>query len=358
MSSIEGPLSKSFLRFTLQTAVDALTCLLPIKPLFYQVFKTPSSRIWFHCFALLAMMIVLGAITVRSAITDIPGIIGLFLLFLGIAVLIFWGVSGRYQSYLIKMLEAEPASENNCSELLERVRIFSTKGKIPTPSVFLSNKDYATVSVGGLLGDDILILNSKTISSLNEDELDCVIAHEIGHIKYADSRLRLTLLFPALLTLILIWSLSYCSINYWREKIRGLKSSYKTYEQVLYFVGIILAPFMLIFALIFGLPIRNIIHEQDQRADIWSAYATNKPLALKNAILTLSDYKDNFENEIVNLNLLYGFVKPPSSDWVSQKMYDYLSLSNERRIHMLNLLNDMGTVSCKDQIKTTVGNEQ
>lgn len=357
MSSDKRPLSKSSLRFSLQTAFDVFPCLLPIRHVFYQVFKTPSSRIWFHCFALLTMMVVLGAITLRNAITDIPGILGLSLLFLGIVVLIFWGISGKYQSFLIKMLEAEPASENNCSELLERVRIFSTKGKISIPLVFLSSKNYATVSVGGLLGDDILILNSKTISSLNEDELECIIAHEIGHIKYADSRLRLTLLFPAILTLILIWSLTCCTINYWRETIRGLKSSYKTYEQVLYFVGIILAPFMLFFALIFGLPIRNIIHEQDQRADIWSAYATNKPLALENAILKLSDYKDNFENEIVNLNLLYGFVKPPSSDWVSQKMYDYLSLSNERRIHMLSLLNDMGTVSCKGQIKTTVGNE-
>lgn len=238
------------------------------------------------------------------------------------------------------------ANEQDKAGLIKKVSLLSDIAKIPMPDIYLTNEPYITaLSLGKFKGSNIIVLNSKICKLLNEDELDCVIAHEICHLKHFDSLLNTVLLFSFYIVYFILWIITMYPINNMRELLTGKKSLYKRYERILYFFGFFLVAPIIIFVLIIGIPIRNIFHEQELRADIWSSYIIGNPGALKTAISKLAKFVQLPEDYSFKLGGLFNIVEPVSHTWVEQKMFKFLHPKNTSRIDTLSLLQEMGTIS-------------
>ena len=326
-----------------------------IKFRFISLFKTPTSRIVFYCVILVLSFIVLinisgnteaekvGPEAKYDSLRAIVGYVGIsvWLIFIAIAML------GKYQSHTIKTLKAELANKQDNPQLFKKVDFFSEKAEISTPTIYLTQRHYVTtLSAGRLNGRGILVLNSKVLELLDEDELDCVIAHEICQVKHSDSLLNIVLGLTFYLLFCVFFEISLRPINMLRESWRGVKSSYKGYEKLLYLIGLLLVVPMMTLTLMIGIPIRNIFHEQKLRADLWSSCITGNPLALKTAISKLSAFiqtpKDHSPECFCGL---FNIVEPISCRWVQQKQFRFLFPRNTRRMDRLTMLDEMGIVS-------------
>lgn len=308
------------------------------KVLINHVFKTPSSRIKFYCIILLLFPVTLIVMDVvqdykAEVIRTIISCIALtaWLIFIVMA------VSGRCRSSIIRGLEAELASVRDETKLLEKVSFFANKAKVPKPAVYLTNKSYATVfSLRQLYGDNIIVFNSETLKLLDENELDSVIAHEIGHTKHFDSILNTILRFTFCVIFVLFWKMFLDPINVVREWWKGIESSYKWYERQFYLLGLLLGiPIGAgILVLAIGIPLRNIFHEQELRADGLSCRFTDNPLALKSAISKLAEFVQANRDCSSGLGLS-NIVDPLPRGWVQQKMFHFLYLQSSERMGLL-----------------------
>ena len=317
-----------------------------IRLLFVSLFKTHSSRIGFYCVILIFLMVFIVTDMLLNLKNDVHRTIILCVALLAWFIFIVVAVSGRHQKRMIDILKAELANEQDKAELIKKVSLLSDTAKIPKPDIYLTNEPYITaLSLGKFKGSNIIVLNSKICKLLNEDELNCVIAHEICHLKHFDSLLNTVLLFGFYVVYFFLWIIPMYPINNLRELLTGKKSSYKRYERILYFWGFFLVAPIIIFVLIIGIPIRNIFHEQELRADIWSSYTTGNPLALKTAILKLAAFVQMPKGCSFRLGGLFNIVEPVSRTWVEQKMFQFLHPKNTSRIDTLSLLHKMGTIS-------------
>lgn len=312
-----------------------------IRRLYFRSFKTSSSRLWFNYSLLAGMIILLGSQGISSAMTNIPEIVGFYFAVIALILIILFLISRRYQSHILKKLDAELATENNFAGLLEMVCCYSQKAKIPMPAVYMTNKPYITALSDRAMRSNLIILNSNIFSILDRKELECVIAHEIWHIKHRDSMLNKAFLVFPYLIFYSLWEMSLSPINMVRESWRGLKSSYKWYERQLYLFALLLVPCLVsvfFFASIIGIPIRNIFREQELQADLWSSCATGNPKALKTAISKLLAFVQSIENCSFGFNEMFITTEPPSCKWVSMQMFRFLYPKNSRRINMLDML--------------------
>ena len=321
-----------------------------IKILFYHFFKTPSARLFFHCSVLICIMLFMGIQLIKIGDNNASTVLSYCVV--GLLIVFFlWEVLGHYQLQLIRYLEAELVRDD--VDLIKKVRFFAEKANIPIPSVYLTHNPYlVALSIGGLLGGNILIISSKTLSVLDSRELDCIIAHEIGHLKFSDARLQVPIIFSAFIIFLIFWQITMKPINFYRETIKGIKSSYKWYENILYFWGIIVVLPLFFFVLILGFPIRSIFFEQDRRADIFSAHATGDPLGLIKTISVLSKNIQSHEN--FSLFFFLNFSNPSSCKWELQKMFDFLCPSDKSRIRILKTLDDMGIIPKMDSNNSRV----
>jgi len=309
-------------------------------------FKTQSSRIYFYCVILASLMTFAVIKMLLNSKNDITATTIIYIAIWAWLIFIVISVAGRHQKRMTDILKAELADEQDKSELIKKVRWLSEAAKIPKPDIYLTDEPYITaLSLGKFNGGNIIILNSKIFKLLNEDELDCVIAHEICHLKHSDSLLNIVLLFSFYIFYFFLWIIPMYPINNLRELLTGKKSSYKRYERILYFWAFFLVAPIIIFVLIIGIPIRNIFHEQELRADIWSSYITGNPSALKTAISKLAKFVQMPVNCSFKLGVLFNIVEPVSHAWVEQKMFKFLHPKNTSRIDTLSLLQKMDTIS-------------
>jgi Zn-dependent protease with chaperone function len=315
--------------------------------LYFRFLKKSSSRLWFNYSLLVGMIILLVSHGIQSVMTNITEIVGLCFAVIALILIILFLILRRYQSHIIKNLDAELATENNFAELLEMVCDYSQKAKIPKPAVYVTNKPYITALSDNAIRNNLIILNSNIFAIVDRKELECVIAHEIRHIKHHHSMLnKIFLVFPYLIFYCL-WEISLAPINVVRESVMGLKSSYKWYERQLYlFVplsAIIVVPAFLL-SIIIGIPIRNIFCEQELQADLWSSCTTGNPKALKNAIFKLLTFVKPLENCSFGFDGMFVNAEPPSCKWVSLKMFRFLYPENRCRMNRLDMLDEMNIV--------------
>jgi len=317
-----------------------------LRQLLMIVFKTQSSRIYFYCVILASLMTFAVIKMLLNSKNDVTATTIIYIAILAWLIFIVVSVAGRHQKRMTDILNAELADEQDKSELIKKVSLLSAAAKICKPDIYLTNEPYITaLSLGKFKGGNIIVLNSEICKLLNEDELNCVIAHEICHLKHSDCLLNTVLFFSFYIVYFFLWKIPMYPINNLRELLTGKKSSYKRYERILYFYGLFLVAPIIIFVLIIGIPIRNIFHEQELRADVWSSCITGNPLALQAAISKLAKFVQLPEESSFKLGGLFNIVEPVSHAWVEQKMFEFLHPKNTSRIDTLSLLYKMGIIS-------------
>lgn len=112
----------------------------------------------------------------------------LFTLFALIFAAIFNFISYFFSdSLVLRMSGAKLISENENPTLYRIVRNVSQKAGIPMPKVGIVDTQQANAFATGRGPDKaVVVATSGILRSLNEDELEAVIGHEIGHVVHRD----------------------------------------------------------------------------------------------------------------------------------------------------------------------------
>ena len=320
---------------------------------YIKIFTTHSIRIKLQCLILLLLPVIFYLYTKFVAVNQdhnqnpyydiIPNIIAILLLGAWIAFIVT-GLFGRYQNNLISRLEAKPVDEQyaNITTIVEN---HSQQAGISAPDIYFTDIPFVTAfSINPIKGKSIVIVNSKIITLLNEEEISCVIAHELCHIKHHDSILNTIILFTYFIALVILMEYGFLySFKVIRNWIKGIKNSVP--KSIIFIsIGNLITGMFITFGLLslfFAIPIRNIKHEQDLRADISSALMTKNPLALKNAIAKLESFVQIPDDLCCDYLLQYCIVEPLSSDWSRQKLLRFISPKNSSRMYLLNQLNEI-----------------
>ena len=110
-----------------------------------------------------------------------------------------------------KSMKVEEAPKNKYPELHETVEQISQKSGIEKPKVMISKMDMPNAfAYGNLLTDKKVAVTQGLLDSLEYEEVEAILGHEIGHIKHKDTEIMMVLsILPAIFMMIgrmILWS--------------------------------------------------------------------------------------------------------------------------------------------------------
>ena len=314
-----------------------------------QLRQKRSGNISLYCGVLVSIIVGLGVAVGLNVETDhwlrpiVLSVAGVTLV-----VILLADALRRNTSLIVRKLDARLATENDEPELLKSVRCFSDRANIPTPPVYLTDSSCLTaVSAGWSPNRSIIVLSSKTIKVLKQEELDSVIAHEICHIQCRDYLLRTIMFLSAGLLFLICWHVALTPVCSFEEIVSDITSRSKKYpkfsfKQLFYLPALVLlTPFLIICAWIIGTPIRRIIREQEYRADAGSIQMTDNPLALSGAISKLATISETPDDNSLRFLALFDMIEPSSHDKIHRKTFKFLYPSSTVRS---DTIGDIGTL--------------
>lgn len=136
----------------------------------------------FRTSVLMAVMLVLFAL-VGQALAGTGGMMLAFMIALGMNVVSYW-YSG---SIVLKMYGAEEVSRAEAPELHDMVDRLRRRADLPMPKVCIIPQDQPNAFATGRNPENAVVAVTKGImNTLDRDELEGVIAHELAHIKNRD----------------------------------------------------------------------------------------------------------------------------------------------------------------------------
>ncbi len=197
--------------------------------------------------------------------------IGAFYLWMIISFL-FIIIQWYFGPLLIKWItKAKEVSQTDAPELHGMVEKYAKKANIKKPKVYLVNDPTPNAFAFGRTRSSAgIAVHTGLMHILNKDELEGVIAHEIGHIKHRDVIvMTLASALPVILFyLVLIFGA--------RDRDRGIGS----------IIAVWVAAFMAQF--VGRLLVLWLSRSREYYADAFSAYATEKPSALMSGLAKIS----------------------------------------------------------------------
>lgn len=99
---------------------------------------------------------------------------------------------------VLKMYNAHILSENIAPELYSKVFQLSRKAELPVPKIAVINTETPNAFATGRTPENAVIaVTSGALSLLQRDELEAVLAHELGHIKNGDTFISTVVAFMA-----------------------------------------------------------------------------------------------------------------------------------------------------------------
>jgi heat shock protein HtpX len=108
--------------------------------------------------------------------------------FLILAFILNFGVYWYSDKIVLRMYKAKPLSESEKPELHEIVENLAKEAKIPKPKIYIIDVPHNNALATGRSPKHAAVaITSGLINSLNKDEIEGVIAHEIAHIKSRDT---------------------------------------------------------------------------------------------------------------------------------------------------------------------------
>ena len=132
--------------------------------------------------ALMAAMLVLFAL-IGQALGGTGGMMLAFLIAVGMNVVSYWYSS----SIVLRMYGAEEVSRAEAPELYDMVDRLRQRADLPMPKVCIVPQDQPNAFATGRNPDNAVVAVTRGImDTLDRDELEGVIAHELAHIKNRD----------------------------------------------------------------------------------------------------------------------------------------------------------------------------
>ncbi|MFH0970928.1 MAG: zinc metalloprotease HtpX [Candidatus Micrarchaeota archaeon] len=211
---------------------------------------------------------ILGAVLYYSGVRGMSGIyvwMGISLLF----ILIQWYFGPNLIKWITKARELAP---NESPKLHHMVESLAHKARIPKPKLYVVNNPAPNAFAFGRTQSSAgIAVHTGLLDTLDEDELEGVIAHEIGHIKHRDV---IIMTLASALPVILYYLVIIFGSGDNRE--RGIGST------IMVFVGAFIAQF------IGQLLVLWLSRSREYYADAFSAYATGKPSALMSGLAKIT----------------------------------------------------------------------
>ncbi|MBU7017199.1 MAG: M48 family metalloprotease [Theionarchaea archaeon] len=111
----------------------------------------------------------------------------LAVVFAGLAVIVNGGVYTFSDRIMLRMYDTTVVSENIAPELYSKVSQLSMKAGLPMPKIgIINNESPNSFATGRAPENAVIAVTSGALSLLQRDELEGVLAHELGHIKNGD----------------------------------------------------------------------------------------------------------------------------------------------------------------------------
>jgi heat shock protein HtpX len=213
--------------------------------------------------------ILIGILYVLSIVFNIHPII--FLLFSGFFVFVTYWFS---DSIVLRMTRARIVDESEAPELYRRVAQLASRAGVPMPRVaIVDNPTPNAFATGRSPRKAIVAVNSGLLQTMNSEELDGVLAHELSHVKHWDTLIQtIAAMFASAIMFISRMAIWFSFSD--RESVNPLAL----------LVAWIVAP---IAAIIVQLAISR---SREYAADKEAANITGNPIGLANALGKLHSY--------------------------------------------------------------------
>jgi len=202
-------------------------------------------------------------------ITGLPMIIGI-IGFVGAMTLIQWAISPSLIKRITRLKELKDP------EIKEMIQRLSKEAGIPEPKLYIAPNDSPNAfAFGRTQKSSAVALHKGLIEQLNKEELEGVIAHEIGHIKHRDTTV---MTIASALPMILFYVVFFGSMMAGGNR-RGGSGFFGAW------IGGMIAQF------IGSLVVMYLSRVREYYADTHSAYLTENPEGLANALNKITSYK-------------------------------------------------------------------
>ena len=199
-----------------------------------------------------------------------------------------WTLQGGASAVLLSA-QAVPADPNNPDQrqLLNVVQEISLASGLPTPKVYIiPDDDPNAFATGKDPQHSSIAITRGLLTTLERDELQGVIAHEMSHIRYYDIRF-MTLVTACVGAIVLLADISLRGLRFGILSGRGVRSKEKNP------LGIVLLMLWLLTALLAPiltqLMAMTISRKREYLADASAAELTRNPLALAKALQKLEN---------------------------------------------------------------------
>lgn len=230
----------------------------------------------FYCFLVIVLLAALGGAVIGyySPNDALIGVIGSAALGVIVA-LVAWGAGSKIVLQMNNAREATPHELQVVNNVAEEMAIAAG---IPKPQVYVIDEDAPNAfATGGSPEKGVVCVTTGLLDRLNREELQGVVAHEIGHIRNNDVRLMTTLaIVVGLIPMIAHFftrSMYYGGGRRGRDKDGG--------AAVFMVIGLVLAILAPIFAKMLEMAVSR---QREFMADASAAQFTRNPEALASAL--------------------------------------------------------------------------
>jgi heat shock protein HtpX len=231
----------------------------------------------------------------------------------------YWYSSG----IIIRIYRAKPTDDKELNDMAERL---ATNAKIPKPRVYVVPNDIPNAFATGRNPKNAIVCLTEGLLKLEKDEIEGVMAHEIGHIRNHD------ILISAVAATIagaisFLAQIGYISLFFGdRRNNEGAA------------LGLIL---IIIFAPLAALLIRLAISRaMEYRADYTGANLTHKPRKLASALVKINDLARHNPMRGTTATSHIWIVNPFKRDWFSSLFSTHPPIA--RRVKRLNEMEHEG----------------
>jgi heat shock protein HtpX len=229
----------------------------------------------------------------------------------------------------LSMSNAQPIAREQAPELYRIVEHLAAEAKIPVPSVYFIPSDSPNAfATGRDPAHSSVAVTRGIVEMLNSEELEAVLAHELGHVRNRDILLTsIAAVFAACITTIAHWGM-YLGGSYDDEGNRP--------NPLFLLLMAILAP---IAATLVNLAISR---SREYEADATGARLCGHPLALASALRKIEAQAERLPMRDVNpaISSLY-IVKPEAGSWMVNMLSTHPPMADRiKRLEEMNYLKD------------------
>jgi len=222
------------------------------------------------------------------------GAIGCFAFALVMNMFMYWN-SG---SLVLKMYKAQPVTESQAPRLYNSVKRMAANAGLPMPKVAIIPMDQPNAFATGRNPENAVVAaTTGLINMVNDDELDGVMAHELGHVQNRD--ILISTIAAAMVGAITMLA----SIAKFSAMFGGRGRGRGPHPAVLILLAII-APIAA------GLIQMMISRNREYMADEAGARISGKPMALASALQKLENFSQNKPVD-VNPSTAHMFIVNP-----------------------------------------------